>query len=135
MAPYVGQVLILLIPQKRSRNAPETARKRPPCILRVGTQIRREGSALPSDKAQIKSGMDSLEATSHPFVIRIWLEERAQEAHGATWRGHITHVPSGERRYLQSLDDMASFVAPYLESMGIKPSLWWRVRQGLKRLK
>jgi hypothetical protein len=79
--------------------------------------------------------MNSLEATSHPFVIRIWLEDSAEEARRATWRGHITHVPSGERRYLHSLDDMASFVAPYLESMGIELGVWWRVRQGVKRLR
>jgi hypothetical protein len=80
-------------------------------------------------------GMDSLEATSHPFVIRIWLEESIEEAHRATWRGHITHVPSGERRYLQDLDDMTAFIAPYLERMDIKLSLWWRLRQWTRRWK
>jgi biotin carboxylase len=88
---------------------------------------------LPPDGTR-KVGMDSLEATSHPFVVRIWLEDSAGEAHRATWRGHITHVPSGARRYLHSLDDMASFVAPYLESMGIKLSPWWRARRWVKRL-
>lgn len=88
---------------------------------------------MPSDKAEVKSGMDSLEATSHPFVVRIWLEESAQEAHRAAWRGHITHVPSGERRYFQRLDDMASFVALYLERMGVKLSLWWRCARWIKR--
>jgi hypothetical protein len=79
--------------------------------------------------------MDSREATSYPFVIRIWLEDSAEGGHGATWRGHITHVPSGERRYFDSLDDIASFVAPYLERMGVKLGLWWRVRQWVKHLR
>jgi hypothetical protein len=89
---------------------------------------------LPSDKAEVKSGIDSLEATSHPFIVRIWLEDSADEIHPATWRGHITHVPSGERRYLHSLDDMACFVAPYLESLGIKLSRRWRFTRWMKRL-
>ena len=89
---------------------------------------------MPSDETQNKSGMESLEATSHPFVVRIWLEESAEGGRRAMWRGHITHVPSGERRYFQHLDDMASFVAPYLESMGVKLSLWWRSTRWMKRL-
>ena len=79
-------------------------------------------------------GMDSIETTCHPFVVRIWLEDSAGEARQATWRGHITHVPSGERRYLHSLDDITSFVAPYLEGMGIQLSLRWRFRRWRERL-
>jgi hypothetical protein len=90
---------------------------------------------LLSDGTQNKPGLDSLEATCHPFVIRIWLEDSSGGGHRARWRGHITHVPSGERCYLHSLDDMASFVAPYLERMGIKLGLSWRVRQWVKRLR
>jgi len=78
--------------------------------------------------------MDSLDATSHPFVIRIWLEQSAGEGHPAVWRGHITHVPSGARRYFQHLDDIASFVAPYLESMGIKLGPWRRAGRWMKHL-
>ena len=77
--------------------------------------------------------MDSLEATSHPFVVRIWLEESAEEARRATWRGHITHVPSGVRRYVHSLADITAFIGPYLEGMGVQLDLCWRVRQWLRR--
>jgi hypothetical protein len=66
------------------------------------------------------SNADRLETTVHPFIVRIWLEETAEEAGQAVWRGHITHVPSGERRYLKELDDIVAFVAPYLEEMGVK---------------
>jgi hypothetical protein len=54
------------------------------------------------------------------FIVKIWLEETAEEAGRATWRGHITHVPSGERRYLQRLDEIARFIAPYLQAMGVR---------------
>lgn len=41
------------------------------------------------------------------------------------WRGHISHVSSGERRYLDDLDSIAAFIALYLEEMagaGCKPA-------------
>jgi hypothetical protein len=53
------------------------------------------------------------------FIIKIWLEETAEEAGQATWRAHITHVPSGERRYLQTLAEISTFITPYLQSMGV----------------
>ena len=61
--------------------------------------------------------MDPEETDSHSFIIRIWLEETAEEGQPAVWRGHITHVPSGRRRYLQELDALVSFIAPYLAEM------------------
>ena len=63
--------------------------------------------------------MDLFEANTHPFIVKIWIEETAEEAGQATWRGHITHVPTGERRYLKDLDDITAFIAPYLEKMGM----------------
>jgi len=64
--------------------------------------------------------MDLPESNTHSFVIKVWLEETAEEAGRATWRGHITHVPSGERRYLKDLDDITAFIASYLKGMGIE---------------
>jgi hypothetical protein len=71
----------------------------------------------------------------HPFTIRIWLEETAEEAGRAGWRGHITHVPSGRRRYLKDLDDITAFIAPYLGRMGVALGPFWRAKQWLKRWK
>jgi hypothetical protein len=64
--------------------------------------------------------MDLYESTTHPFIVKIWLEELAQEAGHATWRGHITHVPSGKRRYIQDLGDIIAFITPYLRQMGVE---------------
>jgi hypothetical protein len=64
--------------------------------------------------------VDLNEIRTHSFIIKIWLEESTAEAGQAVWRGHITHVPSGERRYLKNLDQMRAFIVPYLERMGIK---------------
>ena len=57
---------------------------------------------------------------THSFIIRLWLEETEQEAGRATWRGHITHVPSGTRRYLSNVRDISDFIIPYLKRMGVK---------------
>lgn len=79
------------------------------------------------------SGMDLDETTTCLFSVKIWIEETAEEAGQATWRGHITHVSSGERRYVEDLDDITVFVVPYLERMGVKLGIRWRLRQWLKR--
>lgn len=64
--------------------------------------------------------MDLSEANVHSFIVRVWLEEEASESRGAIWRGYITHVPSGERRYIEQLSDLHTFIMPYLEAMGVR---------------
>lgn len=56
--------------------------------------------------------------TTHSFILKVWVERGAASA-APTWRGHITHVPGGERIYLRDLDAIAAFVAPYLARMGV----------------
>lgn len=79
--------------------------------------------------------MDLYESNTHPFIVKIWLEETAVEAGQATWRGHITHVPSGERRPVKDLDDIVAFIVPYLEAMGVEFGVRWRMKRWLKRWK
>lgn len=66
--------------------------------------------------------MDSFQLENHSFIIRIWREDTADSPDSSIWRGHITHVPSGERQYLQKLEEIAFFVKPYVESMGVNLS-------------
>ena len=78
--------------------------------------------------------MDHPEPPTHSFVVKIWLEETVQEAgHAghAVWRGHITHVASGTRRYIKDLGGIEDFIAPYLEQMGVRMSAGRRLRQWL----
>ena len=70
---------------------------------------------------------------THSFIAKIWLEESVEEAGRAIWRGTITHVPSGERHYLRTLDDVTAFMAPFVTDMGVRLSLFWRVRQWWKQ--
>lgn len=77
--------------------------------------------------------MDFLEPHTHSFIVKIWLEEAVEEAAQAKWRGHITHVPSGERRYLKDIGDITAFLIPYLEKMGVNFNVWQRIRRWMKR--
>jgi hypothetical protein len=58
-------------------------------------------------------------ATSQSFIVKIWIEETAAEAGRVLWRGHVTHVPSGNRCYFQDLDTMLSFMKAHLVGLGI----------------
>ncbi len=82
---------------------------------------------------------DVWELNTQSFLIRLWIEEPATETRKATWRGHITHIPSvivrpdertagpvarepwalapGVRRYVQSLSDITEFLAAFLQQM------------------
>lgn len=60
------------------------------------------------------------EPDTQSFVVRVWLEETLEEEGRAKWRGHVTHVTSGERRYLESLSGIIDFIMPYLEPWGVR---------------
>ena len=75
----------------------------------------------------------SEEGQTHSFIVRIWLEETFEETGNARWRGHITHVASRERRYLEDLSDIGIFILPYLDSMKVRSGLRWRVWKWLFR--
>ena len=79
--------------------------------------------------------MDLLETTTHSFVIKIWLEETIEEAEEAVWRGRITHVPSGEKGYIKELNEITLFISPFLESMGVKPTIRARVSRWAQQLR
>jgi hypothetical protein len=64
--------------------------------------------------------MTSLEKHTHVFILRVWREAREIEGATPEWRGMIEHVPSGERRYVQSLDSILAFIGPYLIEMGVR---------------
>lgn len=53
------------------------------------------------------------------FVVKVWVEPNDDPAGTAVWRGHITHVFSGERRYFADLAALSDFMRPYLRLMGV----------------
>ena len=78
--------------------------------------------------------MDSLEPGTQSFIVKVWVEEGSETGGQGALRGHITHVSSHERRYLKNLGEIDDFIAPYLQEMGVKPGIRWRIRRWLKRL-
>jgi hypothetical protein len=78
--------------------------------------------------------MDLVEFNTHSFIVKIWIEEPAEEHHKGRWRGHITHVPGGERRYLESLGEIVAFMVPYLLSMDVRLDAYSRLRARLSGL-
>jgi hypothetical protein len=79
--------------------------------------------------------LETGETKSHAFVIKIWPEESGEVAGQTSWRGRITHVPSGSMSPLQELHEITDFITPYLATLGVKPTIRERVTrwaQGLR---
>jgi hypothetical protein len=79
------------------------------------------------------TGDDEIESITHSFVLKVWLEECRQLTGSATWRGYITHVSSGTRRYVKDLDGIVIFITSYLQAIGIQPSYAYRLRRWVHR--
>ena len=69
-----------------------------------------------------------LEPDTQSFVVKVWLEETVEDEDGAKWRGHVTHVGTGERKYLERLSGIAAFIVPYLERSGVSFGILRRLR-------
>ena len=82
----------------------------------------------------MRGAMAARHACIQSFVLRIWLEELHQEDGASVWRGHITDIATGERRYVQSLDGIVTFLIPRLERMGVRIGARWRMHDLLSRV-
>jgi hypothetical protein len=78
--------------------------------------------------------MDEIESGAQSFIVKVWVEERAEKGSRGVWRGHITHVSDNRRRYLKSLDEIGDYIAPYLEAMSVQPGMCWRFRRWFRQL-
>lgn len=61
------------------------------------------------------------ERTEHLFIVRVW-QEPTQTA-PAHWRGSIEHIPSAQRVYFESLQDLADFIAMRLGAQYLSENL------------
>ena len=78
------------------------------------------------------------EASAHPtrsFVVRNWIEDPAAGGRGATWRGKVVHVQSGEQRTVESLVGIHLFLSRHLALVGVRPRLADRIRLVVMRLR
>jgi hypothetical protein len=76
--------------------------------------------------------MDIPETQVQSFIVKLWLEKAGEEMGTTVWHGHITHVPSGERHYLQDLSDIIGFIEPYIGETGSEGKQGSRARSWLK---
>lgn len=76
--------------------------------------------------------MDKPKSKVQSFIVKLWLEA-GDETGKAVWRGYITHVPGGERRYLKRLSDIKDFIGRYLGEMGVKRGPGFRLGAWLRR--
>lgn len=77
--------------------------------------------------------MDSIQSNTHSFIIKVWVNEPGQTSEPIVWRGRITHVPSGHVQHFVSVDEISTFVMPYLQQLGVKPTWSWKIRHWLRR--
>ena len=49
----------------------------------------------------------------------MWVERREVAGAPVEWRGSIEQVASGKIKYLTDLDEIARFIRPFLEAMGV----------------
>jgi hypothetical protein len=75
---------------------------------------------LEAPESTKKSIMSLFGLASCPFIVRIWREPGETEDAPPSWRGVIEHIPSGQRRAVKDLSDIAHFIAIYLREMGIE---------------
>jgi hypothetical protein len=79
--------------------------------------------------------MDELESISQSFIVKIWIEHSSDTGKRGTWRGYIVDVLNGKKRYLKNLDEIPDFIAPYLEDLGVKVGIRWRMRRWLNHVR
>jgi hypothetical protein len=92
-----------------------------------------EGIEKLLDEALQNSSGDCAEIESQSFIVKLWIDDCAEEVSRARWHGHITHVPSGDRSYIEDLDGITAFISPYLKTIGVRRGLWRRVKRMLGR--
>src|SRR5690242_16186506 len=79
--------------------------------------------------------ISQLQFRRQSFIVRVWLEESERVSGEVTWRGHITHVPSGDSNHVNNLDEITSFIAKYLRQMGARVKLQRDICSWLRWLK
>ena len=72
-----------------------------------------------------------LEPEAQSFVIKLWLDTNQDKYPRKRWRGHISHVPSSERRNLKNLAQISDFIAEHLDSQGADLGWWWWLKHDL----
>lgn len=60
-----------------------------------------------------------IESSTQIFIIRIWLEEIADNDKPALWRGRLIHVPSGESQHFNNMQELIDLMREHLQAINI----------------
>jgi hypothetical protein len=69
---------------------------------------------LTSDFSSSFPNREDPSASTHSFIVKIWLEEIRADGK-PVWRGHITHVPSNRKEYFISVENVPTIISSYLQ--------------------
>jgi hypothetical protein len=70
---------------------------------------------LPKRPLDLVEEMTS-EASILSFIVHIWKEDLSTERHQISWRGYITSVPNGKRKYFSDIKDIPALIAAQLKT-------------------
>ena len=73
--------------------------------------------------------MELLDPAIHSFIVKIFVDGSMQGSKSGEWHGHITHVQSGEKGYLNDLDDIGDFMQPFLPKRRLSGKLKSRIKR------
>lgn len=76
--------------------------------------------------------MDLAESTVHSFIVKLWLEDKRGKGKRMISHGYITHVPTGARRYLKSLNDVTDFIREHVDDQDLRVDFKARARNWLR---
>jgi hypothetical protein len=78
--------------------------------------------------------VDLFEVNTQTFILRLWLERREVKNALPHWRGMIEHVPTGERRYFDRINDIPKLIKLFLKGAGKELHPHKSVGQWLKQI-
>jgi hypothetical protein len=63
--------------------------------------------------------MGLYERNTRSFIVKVWVEPNGESKMKLLWRGHVTHVFTGQRQYFEDLAVMVDFIRLSLQEIGI----------------
>ena len=84
-------------------------------IIRQFTNVQTEEIGLSGSLIGEMNDMES-GANILSYIVRVWLEELTSEEDPIIWRGHITPVPNGKRRYFSDINDIPDLIAAHVKA-------------------
>lgn len=69
--------------------------------------------------------MDAQELLTQSFIIKFWGDDTGAQADHQDCHGQITHVISGKQFCIKNLEDIETFILPFLNELDIETQSDW----------